>query len=487
MGADFNQLGKERDLQRAAKESDTRRAAGAALEADDALDRLHVAEAPELEVLFDVDQLFAHVVLGPIRLRVLVHRLEHLHDARMHRIRLRPVALDALRRHRESAAREVAQVLVVQARRFEELFEVAGLLGIEAMQLHALGALVTEQELNGPELERLQPGRRSEHAAELGIFGRRERLEHRPLLEELALHLLYAREDLEAGLQAIAAHVGDGGGELVDHQLHPQLGHLVLHDEQHLVVVQRARALGGQELLEAEVAAIRRVGGELGNDARIILRRRHGPYNAIPMLKLCGFHISNYFNKARIAMLEKGIDFELDPTCRPSQDEAFLARTPMGKIPFLELDGGAQLSESQVICEYLEDAYPQKPLYPRDPLERARVRELISFMELHMELQARRLYGQVFFGRQPDEALKQAVEKDLAKGIRAFRMRAKFDPYVAGSELTLADCAAAAHLPLISLATRLAYGQDLLESMPQVKPYLKMVGERPAFRKVQDD
>ena len=57
------------------------------------------------------------------------------------------------------------------------------------------------------------------------------------------------------------------------------------------------------------------------------------------MLKLCGFHISNYFNKTRIAMLEKGVPFELDPTCRPSQKEEFLARTPMGKVPFLHVKG----------------------------------------------------------------------------------------------------------------------------------------------------
>ena len=205
------------------------------------------------------------------------------------------------------------------------------------------------------------------------------------------------------------------------------------------------------------------------------------------MLKLCGFHISNYFCKARIAMLEKGVDFELDPTCRPSQDEAFLARTPMGKVPFLEADG-AEISESQVICEYLEDAYPQKPLYPRDALERARVRELITIMELHMELVARRLYPHVFFGRGPaSDELKNAVEKELARGVRALRMRAKFDPYIAGAQLTFADCAAFVHLPLVSISSKLAFGVDFLESMPQVKPYLKMLGERPAFRQVNDD
>jgi glutathione S-transferase len=204
------------------------------------------------------------------------------------------------------------------------------------------------------------------------------------------------------------------------------------------------------------------------------------------MLKLCGFHISNYFNKVRIALLEKGVPFELDASCRPSQQEDFLARTPMGKIPFIEIDG-AQLSESQVICEWLEDVYPQKPLYPRDALERARVRELIAILELHVELVARRLYGQVFFGQPVDEALKRSVEKELGKGVRAFRMRAKFDPYVAGSQLTLADCAAFVHLPLVSLATKQAFGADVLESMPQIKSYLKMLGERPAFKTVNDD
>src|SRR2546430_5282610 len=142
------------------------------------------------------------------------------------------------------------------------------------------------------------------------------------------------------------------------------------------------------------------------------------------MVKLCGFHISNYFNKARIAMLEKGVPFELDPTCKPSQQEDFLARSPMRKVPFIETDG-AQLSESQVICEWLEDAYPQKPLYPRDPLDRARGRELVTILELHVELVARRLYGQVFFGRPVDDAVKEAGGEDLVKGSPALGARAK--------------------------------------------------------------
>jgi glutathione S-transferase len=204
------------------------------------------------------------------------------------------------------------------------------------------------------------------------------------------------------------------------------------------------------------------------------------------MLKLCGFHVSNYHNKVRLALLEKGVPFEEDAGCRPSQNEAFLTRSPLGKVPFMEVDG-AVLTESQVICEYLEDAHPAKPLYPSDPLERAKVRELIDYIELHMELVARRLYREVFFGGKVSDETKKEVERDLAKGVRGFATRVRFDPYIAGSSLTLADCSAFVHLPLVSLASKLAFGRDVLDGQPQVKPYLKMLGERPAFARVNED
>jgi glutathione S-transferase len=53
--------------------------------------------------------------------------------------------------------------------------------------------------------------------------------------------------------------------------------------------------------------------------------------------------------------------------------------------------------------------------------------------------------------------------------------------------LTIADCAAFVHLPLVTLVTRNFFGRDFLEDIPQVKPYPKMLGERPAFAKVNED
>ena len=205
------------------------------------------------------------------------------------------------------------------------------------------------------------------------------------------------------------------------------------------------------------------------------------------MLKLCGFAVSNYYNKAKIALIEKGIPFE-EELCTPKQEPALLARSPMGKVPFLQLEDGQTLSESQAILEYLEDAYPGKPLYPRDALARARNRELITHMELHLELPARRLYRAAFFGGPASDETRQQVKADLEKGVRTLMQLAKFSPWVAGAEFTAADCAAAAHLPLISLTSKTIYGADAYgEHAERVKAYVKMAGERASVRKVNED
>ena len=204
------------------------------------------------------------------------------------------------------------------------------------------------------------------------------------------------------------------------------------------------------------------------------------------MIKLCGIHLSNYHNKVRIALLEKGVAFEEDSNCRPSQKDEWVARSPMGKVPVLEIDG-ATLSESQVICEYLEEVYPEKPLYPKEPIARAKVRELITHIEWHMEMVARRLYAEAFFGGTVSDSAKQAVKKELARGVRTLTALAKFDPFIAGKDLTLADCAAFAHLPLVSLATKIALGEDVLAGVPQVKTLMSLLRERPAFATVDAD
>ena len=204
------------------------------------------------------------------------------------------------------------------------------------------------------------------------------------------------------------------------------------------------------------------------------------------MIKLCGFPVSNYFNKVRLVLEERGIAHDLDPTCAPSQEEDFRARSPMGRIPYLLTDHGS-LVESTVICEYLEDTVAENPLLPRDPYARAQVRAMLQMLELNVELVARRLFGAAFFGGQISEEAKKEVGEQLERGVRAFRSMAKFAPFLAGPEMTLVDCAAVFHMPYISAATQKILGKDALASMPQVGEYLAMMASRPHVQKIMAD
>jgi glutathione S-transferase len=202
------------------------------------------------------------------------------------------------------------------------------------------------------------------------------------------------------------------------------------------------------------------------------------------MLKLCGFAASNYYNKVKFVLLEKGVEFEEELVWLDRTPE-LLARSPLGKVPFLETENG-RLCESQVIVDYIESAYPQKPLMPADPFAAAKVRELITFIELHLELVARELYAEAFFGGKVSDEIKERTQKLLKRNVEGFAKLAKFSPHLAGAEFTMADCAGMVHLPLVSMASKIIYGEDVLAALP-VRDYVKMLGERPVAQRINAD
>jgi len=205
------------------------------------------------------------------------------------------------------------------------------------------------------------------------------------------------------------------------------------------------------------------------------------------MLTLCGFSYSNYYNKVKLALLEKGLPFTEEDVKTHSRDEAVLACSPLGKIPFLRTEQGS-LCESQVIVDYLEAAHPTPALVPADPFAAAKVRELATFIDLHLELVARDLYPQAFFGGKVDDATQARVRKKLQKNLAGFARLARFEPYVAGATFTLADCSAFPNLPLVAMASRLVLGEDLLAAAGiDWKAYVKIVGERPSAQRVTAD
>lgn len=204
-------------------------------------------------------------------------------------------------------------------------------------------------------------------------------------------------------------------------------------------------------------------------------------------IQLCGFSLSNYYNKVKLALLEKGIPFEEVLVMTHSHDEEVLNATPLGKVPFIRTPQGS-LCESQVILDYLEATHPTPALLPADPFAAAKVRELITFIELHLELVARELYPQAFFGGQVSEGTQKRARKLLTANIAGFKRLAKFAPYVAGDSFGAADCAAYVSLPLVAMASKIVLGEDLLAAGGvDWKPYIKLIGERPAAQKVAAD
>ncbi len=205
------------------------------------------------------------------------------------------------------------------------------------------------------------------------------------------------------------------------------------------------------------------------------------------MITLCGFSVSNYYNKVKLALLEKGLPFDEEWVVVGSCEDAVLACSPLGKLPFIRTPQGA-LCESQVIIDWLEAAHPQPPLVPADHWAAAKLRELCTFIDLHLELVARELYPQAFFGGTASESSKARVRKQLQKNIPAFQQLARFAPYVGGDQFSIADCSAYSALPTVGQATQAVLGEDLLLSAGvDWKAYLKLLSPRPSVQRVGAD
>jgi glutathione S-transferase len=202
------------------------------------------------------------------------------------------------------------------------------------------------------------------------------------------------------------------------------------------------------------------------------------------MMKLYGFPVSNYYNKVKLALLEKGVEFE---ECKmlPLGSPELLAKSPLGKIPYLETEDGV-LVESQVLMNYIEARFPQVPLLPAHPFAAAKIHELITFLELHLELPARELYAEAYFGGKVSDETKERVRQKLKKHVPGFAALAKFSPYIAGDIFTMADCVAIVHLPVVSGATLKLFGEDMLAGLP-VADYLARMAQRPTVQKINAD
>jgi glutathione S-transferase len=188
-----------------------------------------------------------------------------------------------------------------------------------------------------------------------------------------------------------------------------------------------------------------------------------------------------------MALLEKGAPFAEELVKPRSNDPAVLSISPLGKIPFIRTPQGG-MCESHAILEFVESSFAEPALFPADAYAAGKVRELMVYIDLHMELVARELYGQAFFGGTVADETKDRVKHTLHRHIEGFKHLAKFAPYIAGDSFSMADIVAFNNLPLVGMSTRAVFGEDLLLTAGiDYKPYIKLVGERASAQKVAAD
>jgi len=135
--------------------------------------------------------------------------------------------------------------------------------------------------------------------------------------------------------------------------------------------------------------------------------------------RIVGSYLSPYVRKVLVALHVKGIAYEIDPIVPFLGDDRFSRLSPLRRIPVLS-DDWVTLSDSSVICQYLEDRYPTPALYPADVAARARARWLEEYADTRMgEVFIWRLFNQVairpaIWGEPAD---RQIVEQTLASDV----------------------------------------------------------------------
>ncbi|THD85365.1 glutathione S-transferase family protein [Aliigemmobacter aestuarii] len=200
------------------------------------------------------------------------------------------------------------------------------------------------------------------------------------------------------------------------------------------------------------------------------------------MNRLYHFALSPFCRKVRLTLAEKRIEVELveERYWEPSQE--FLRRNPAGKVPILRMDGRV-LSESQAICEFIEETNPNPQLMPRDPDTRYEVRRLCAWFDdkFHEEVTSKLLYERV---NKKVMKLGYPDSKNVKAGAQAIKYHLDYlawlldqRRWLAGDQMTLADFAAAAHLSCLDYISDVDWNRSAT-----VKDWYAKIKSRPSFR-----
>jgi glutathione S-transferase len=206
-------------------------------------------------------------------------------------------------------------------------------------------------------------------------------------------------------------------------------------------------------------------------------------------MKLWQTYLSPFPTRVRLVMYAKGLDIAIvEPggIHDRSGKGDYLKINPLGRVPTLELDDGRTLPESEVICEYLEDLYPEPTLRPTDPWERAQVRLVSRLCDFYLVFAMVPLFNASGRSRKRWDMAK--IDDALAEVKTSLDYLEHYigtDGYAVGKSLTQADGALAPQLMLAFEWAPKLFGRPSPESaLPKLAAYWKAIKTDPIAGRV---
>ena len=196
---------------------------------------------------------------------------------------------------------------------------------------------------------------------------------------------------------------------------------------------------------------------------------------------LYGADYSVYVRIARMALEEKGIDYELMPLdifAAGGIPAWYLEHHPFGRIPAFEHDG-FRLFETNAITRYVDEAFDGPALQPADTRGRARMGQMTGMLDAYGY---RAMVWDVAVERlekpEPDETLIASGLSQAQTVLRVLTSLKAPGPWLLGDHVTLADLHAA---PIIAYFLKVADGQKLLAEFPEIQAWWDRIAARQAF------
>lgn len=206
------------------------------------------------------------------------------------------------------------------------------------------------------------------------------------------------------------------------------------------------------------------------------------------MLTLHHLWLSPFCRTVRLALAEKGLDYELMLEKTWERRDAFLQLNPAGDVPVLMTGDGGAVSGCSAICEYLEEVYPDPSLLGSDPLKRAETRRLVSWFGHKFDREVTEyLVGEKLMKRftglgQPDSDAIRAGKHNIHYHLEYIAYLAERRTWLGGDHFGLADIAAGAQLSCIDYL-----GDVPWDEHPAARDWYARIKSRPSFRPLLAD